>query len=106
MPVVHERCCGLDIHQRSVVAWVLSPSGRQVRTFGTTTDPVLALADWLTAEGVTPVARKAPGVYWRPIYTGLDGTELVLLVANAQHIKAVPGRKTDVKDAAGIADRL
>src|SRR5215207_10720255 len=106
MQVVHERCCGLDIHKRSVVACVLSPSGRQTRTFGTTTDQVLALADWLVAEGVTHVAMESSGVYWRPIYNVLEGTELVLLVANAQHIKAVPGRKTDVKDAEWIADLL
>jgi transposase len=106
MQVVHERCCGLDIHKRSVVACVLAPSGRQTRTFGTTTDQVLALADWLVAEGVTHVAMESTGVYWRPIYNVLEGTELVLLVANAQHIKAVPGRKTDVKDAEWIADLL
>jgi transposase len=106
MQVVHERCCGLDLHKRSVVACVLSPSGRQTRTFGTTTDQVLALADWLVAEGVTHAAMESSGVYWRPIYNVLEGTELVLLVANAQHIKAVPGRKTDVKDAEWIADLL
>lgn len=106
MQVVHERCCGLDIHKRSVVACVLGPGGRQTRTFGTTTDQVLTLADWLVAEGVTHVAMESTGVYWRPIYNVLEGTELVQLVANAQHIKAVPGRKTDVKDAEWIADLL
>jgi transposase len=103
---MHERCCGLDIHKRSVVACVLTPSGRQTRTFGTTTDQLLALADWLMAQGVTHVAMESTGVYWRPIYNVLESTALVLLVANAQHIKAVPGRKTDVKDAAWIADLL
>src|SRR5215211_3387289 len=106
MQVVHPRCCGLDVHQRTVVACVLSPNGRQTRTFGTTTAQVLELADWLVSEGVTHVAMESTGVYWRPIYDVLEGTELSLLVANAHHIKAVPGRKTDVKDAEWIADLL
>src|SRR5215210_659983 len=106
MQVVHPRCCGLDVHKRSVVACVLSPNGRQTRTFGTTTAQVLELADWLVSEGVTHVAMESTGVYWRPIYNVLECTELSLLVVNAHHIKAVPGRKTDVKDAEWIADLL
>ena len=106
MQVVHPHCCGLDVHKRSVVACVLSPNGRQTRTFGTTTAQVLELADWLVSEGVTHVAMESTGIYWRPIYNVLECTELSLLVANARHIKAVPGRKTDVKDAEWIADLL
>ncbi len=106
MEVVHERCCGLDVHKKSVVACVLTPEGQQIRTFGTTTRELRALANWLAAEGVTHVAMESTGVFWRPVYNVLEDRGLTLLVINAQHIKAVPGRKTDVKDAAWIADLL
>ena len=106
MEVIHERCCGLDVHKKTVVACVVTPRGRQVRTFGTMTGELLELGDWLEAEGVTHVAMESTGVYWRPIFNLLEGTGLELLVVNAQHIKAVPGRKTDVKDAEWIADLL
>ena len=111
MEVVHPRCCGLDVHKRTVVACVLisgptgGPPRREVRTFGTMTDDLLALADWLAAEGITHVALEATGSYWKPIWNLLEGAFDLLLV-NAQHIKAVPGRKTDVKDAEWIADLL
>jgi transposase len=110
MDVVHPRCCGLDVHKQSVVACVLlsgTPGRprREVRTFGTMTDDLLALADWLAAEGVTHVALEATGSYWKPIWNLLEGS-FDLLLANAQHIKAVPGRKTDVQDAEWIADLL
>jgi len=106
MDVVHERCCGLDVHKKTVVACVLTPAGRQTRTFGTLTDELLELGDWLVQQGVTHVAMESTGVYWKPVYNVLEGQELTLLVVNAQHIKAVPGRKTDVKDAEWIADLL
>ena len=77
------------------------PPQRTVRTFGTMTDELLALADWLAAEGITHVAREATGSYWKPIWNLLESS-FDLLLANAQHIKAVPGRKTDVKDAEWI----
>jgi transposase len=108
---VHPRCCGLDVHQQTVVACVLlseptgGPPQRTVRTFGTMTDELLALADWLAAEGITHVAMEATGSYWKPIWNLLESS-FALLLANAQHIKAVPGRKTDVKDAEWIADLL
>jgi len=110
MDVVHPRCCGLDVHKRLVVACVLisgTPGRprREVRTFGTLTDELRALADWLAAEGVTHVAREATGSYWKPIWNLLEGS-FDLLLANAQHIKAVPGRKTDVQDAEWIAALL
>jgi transposase len=111
MDVVHPRCCGLDVHKQTVVACVLlseptgGPPQRTVRTFGTMTDELLALADWLAAEGVTHVAMEATGSYWKPIWNLLESS-FDLLLANAQHIKAVPGRKTDVKDAEWIADLL
>jgi transposase len=110
MDVLHERCCGLDVHKKSVVACRILPGekGRpekEVQTFGTMTRDLLALSDWLKAGGVTHVAMESTGVYWKPIYTLLEGS-FELLVVNAQHIKAVPGRKTDVKDAEWIADLL
>ncbi len=106
MEVVHERCAGLDIHKRTVVACLRRPRSTETRTFGTTTGEILALADWLNAEGCTHVAMESTGVFWRPLYNVLEGTGLTILVVNARHIKAVPGRKTDVKDAEWIADLL
>src|SRR6184192_3045471 len=110
MDAIYERCCGLDIHKRTVVACVIVPgSGRQarkeIRTFGTMTDDLLALADWLASEGVTHVAMESTGVYWKAPFNLLEG-QFEVLLANAQHIKTVPGRKTDVKDAEWIADLL
>lgn len=107
MNVIYERCCGLDIHKKSVVACLLTPQGKQVRTFGTMTQEILAMADWLSEASCTHVAMESTGVYWKPIYNLLEGYEqFELLVVNAAHIKAVPGRKTDVKDAEWIGDLL
>ena len=108
--VVHPRCCGIAVHKRAVQACLLvsTPGGRvrqEQRAFATTTDALLALADWLVAAGCTHVAMESTGVYWKPLYNVLDG-QVALLVVNAQHIKAVPGRKTDVTDAAWIAGLL
>ena len=102
--------CGLDVHQATVVACLLivlanGKVKKQIRTFGTTTRELLALRDWLQAEGCTHVAMESTGVYWKPVYAILEGS-FELIVANAQHIKQVPGRKTDVKDAEWIADLL
>ncbi len=106
MEVVHPRCSGLDVHKKSVVACVMVPGRKEVRTFGTVTAELLRLGDWLQEEGVTHVAMESTGVYWKPVFNVLETTGLELLVVNAQHIKAVPGRKTDVKDAEWIADLL
>ncbi|GAC1470805.1 MAG: IS110 family transposase [Chloroflexota bacterium] len=106
MDVIYERCCGLDVHKKTVVACVMTPEGKQTRTFGTMTADVLRLGDWLESQGVTHVAMESTGVYWKPLYNVLEGLDLRLLVVNAQQIKAVPGRKTDVKDAEWIADLL
>ena len=105
MEVVYERCCGLDIHKQSVVACVLTPGHKQVRTFGAMTPDLLELMDWLTEQGVTHVAMEATGAYWKPVYNLLEG-EFELLLVNAAYIKQVPGRKTNVKDAEWIADLL
>jgi transposase len=110
MQVVHERCCGLDVHKRSVVACVLitGPDGvveRQVRTFKTMTTDLLALADWLQRLDVIHVAMESTGVYWRPVYNLLEDGRTLLLV-NPQHMRAVPGRKTDVRDSEWLAELL
>jgi transposase len=110
MQVIHPRCAGLDVHKASVVACVMAtaPSGaasQETKTFGATTGEILALGDWLRDQGVTIAAMESTGVYWKPFYNLLEG-QMELLVVNAQHMKAVPGRKTDVADAAWIADLL
>ncbi|MDP9375798.1 MAG: IS110 family transposase [Chloroflexota bacterium] len=110
MDVIHERCCGLDVHKRTVVACLLTPGqrgqpGKEVRPFGTMTADVQALAEWLAAAGCTHVAMEGTGVYWKPIWNLLED-RFALLLVNARHVKAVPGRKTDVKDAEWLADLL
>jgi len=110
MDVIYARCCGLDIHKRSVVACLIVPGAegtphKEIRTFGTMTDDLLALADWLGGHAVTHVAMESTGVYWQPIYNLLEGS-FTLVLANARHIKAVPGRKTDVHDCEWLADLL
>ncbi len=110
MDVLYPRCCGLDVHKRRVVACLIitPPSGsadKTVRTFGTMTEDLLALADWLSSAGCTHVAMESTGVFWKPIYNLLEGL-FDLLVVNAAHLKAVPGRKTDVRDAEWIAGLL
>src|SRR5436309_13264588 len=109
MDVIHPKCAGLDVHKDSVVACARIGTGpkiaREVKTFGTTTRDLLALSDWLTAQGCTHVAMESTGVYWKPVWHVLEGSfELVL--ANAMHIRNIPGRKSDVNDATWIADLL
>jgi transposase len=106
MQVIYERCCGMDVHKRTMVACALTSEGRQVRSFGTMTNELGELVDWLVELRVTHIAMESTGVYWKPIYNLLEGLDFTVLVVNAQHIKAVPGRKTDVKDAEWIADLL
>ena len=108
MQAIIERCCGLDVHQGTVVACLLvgAPGAqptKEVRTFRTVTRDLEALRDWLRAAGVTHVGMESTGVYWRPVYTVLEG-HFELIVGNARHIRNVPGRKTDVKDSEWIAD--
>ena len=106
MRAIYERCCGLDVHKKTVVACVLTPSGQETRTFGTMTADLLELRAWLQGEGVTHVAMESTGVYWKPVFNLLEDQGMQLLVVNARHVKAVPGRKTDVKDAEWLADLL
>lgn len=109
MQVIYERCCGLDVHKRTITAcrlkWLGSEWQKEIRQFGTMTKDLLALSDWLVGEGCTQVAMESTGVYWKPVYNILEG-QFELLVVNAQHLKAVPGRKTDVRDAEWIAELL
>jgi transposase len=110
MHVVYSHCCGLDVHKRSITACVLvsRASGKrqhEIRRFGTMTRDLLELADWLQSQQVTHVAMESTGVYWKPVWNILEGQFEVVLV-NAQHIKAVPGRKTDIKDCQWIAELL
>jgi transposase len=105
MQVMYERCAGLDVHKKTVVGCVVTPDGQETRTFSTMTVDLLGLSDWLLACGCTHVAMESTGDYWKPVFNMLEGTFEVLLV-NAQHVKAVPGRKTDVKDAAWLAELL
>ncbi len=110
MQVLHRCCCGLDVHKKLIVACLISMKAagqrqKEIRSFTTMTKDILALAAWLTMAGCTHVALESTGVYWKPIWNLLEGQFEVLLV-NAQHIKTVPGRKTDIKDAEWIADLL
>jgi transposase len=110
MDTLYPRCAGLDVHKKTVVACLrcVGPDGavsRQVRSFGTMTADLLELADWLAEQGVTHAAMEATGVYWKPVWHLLEG-RFELLLVNAQHLKRVPGRKTDVKDAEWIAQLL
>src|SRR5689334_8523398 len=108
--VLYRRCAGLDVHKKTVVACVLLTAAngqlsREVRTFATTTAGLVALRAWLSGQGVRQVAMESTGIYWRPVFNLLEG-HCEVLVANAQHMKAVPGRKTDIRDSEWIADLL
>jgi transposase len=108
MRIIYKRCCGLDVHKKVIVACLLllEPDGelrKEVRKFGTMTKDLLALLDWLQQSGCTHVAMESTGVYWKPIYNILEG-QLEVVVVNAQHLKGVPGRKTDVLDAEWLAE--
>jgi transposase len=105
MERVYARCAGLDVHKKTVVACRMVDKKSEVHSFATTTNALLALSDWLRAVEVTQVAMESTGVYWKPIYNILEG-EFEVLVVNAQHIKQVPGRKTDINDAQWIAELL
>lgn len=110
MEILYARCAGCDVHKKTIKVCVLlrqtdGQLHKELRTYGTTTQELLLLSDWLKEQGCTHVAMEGTGVYWKPIYNLLEGSFTVLVV-NAQHIKAVPGRKTDVKDAEWIANLL
>ena len=111
MQVLHERCCGIDVHKKSVVACVLLTQAdgtveRRAATFGTMTADLLALHDWLVHHSVTHVAMESTGIYWRPVFNLLEDEGRTILLVNPQHMRAVPGRKTDVRDSEWLADLL
>ena len=110
MEVLHAHCAGLDVHKESVVACVRHMANSKVttvvKTFKTTTQELMALSNWLSAEGATHIAMEATGVYWKPVWHILSDGEFELILANAAHVKNVPGRKTDVNDATWLADLM
>ncbi len=105
MEVLLTSCCGLDVHAQTVVACLITHGRKTIRTFSTMTEQLLLLADWLESEQCTQVAIESTGVYWRPVFNILEGLMPVMLV-NARHVKAVPGRKTDIRDCEWLADLL
>jgi transposase len=105
MEVLYEICAGLDVHAKTVVACLIQRGRKTVRTFGTMTEELLRLLEWLKGEGCTHVAIESTGVYWKPVFNVLEGSMEVMLV-NARHVKAVKGKKTDVKDCEWLGDLL
>jgi len=105
MNIIHHCCCGVDVHAKTVVVCLIKNGKKQIRTYSTMTDDLLALSDWLVSEGCKQVAIESTGVYWKPVFNILEGVLEVVLV-NARHVKAVPGRKTDVRDCEWLADLL
>jgi transposase len=106
MDVLIERACGLDVHKDNITACVMTPEVKEIQTFSTKTVFLIKLVDWIKQHGCTHVAMESTSVYWKPIVNLLDAEDIEFLVVNAQHIKAVPGRKTDVKDAEWICQLL
>ena len=105
MDVIYERCCGIDVHKNMLMACVFTGvRKKEIRKFGTMTDDILGMISWLRSADCKMAAMESTGVYWKPVYNLLESEGIETIVVNAQHIKAVPGRKTDVKDAEWIAD--
>ena len=106
MDKVYDKCCGIDVHKKLIVACFKKGNKQEIRDFGATTRELLEMADWLKEGGCEMIAMESTGSYWKPLYNILETCELKAMVVNAHHMKAVPGRKTDVKDAEWIADLL
>ena len=106
MEKVYDKCCGIDVHKKIIVACFVYGRKQEIREFGATTRELLELSDWLQKGGCEIAAMESTGSYWKPLYNILESVGLKAIVVNAQHMKAVPGRKTDVKDAEWIADLL
>jgi transposase len=110
MEPLHSHCAGLDVHKETVVACIRHMADgkvtTEVRSFSTTTQELMELSDWLSSQGVTHIAMEATGVYWKPVWHIVSDGEFELALANAAHVKNVPGRKTDVNDAAWLADLM
>ena len=106
MEPIYDRCCGIDVHKKIIVACFICGRKQEVREFGATTREILELCEWLAAGGCQMAAMESTGSYWKPLYNILESSGLDAMVVNAQHMKAVPGRKTDVRDSEWIADLL
>lgn len=107
MDVIYQRCCGVDVHKKILVVCLLSGKKKEIKNYGTSTEDLLALLDWLKENHCEAVAMESTASYWKPLYNVLEASsDMKVVVANPQHIKNVPGRKTDVKDAEWIADLL
>ena len=99
MDRIYDKCCGIDVHKKLIVACFRKGNRQEVREFGATTRELLALTDWLKDGGCQMAAMESTASYWKPLYNILESSDLKAMVVNAHHMKAVPGRKTDVKDA-------
>lgn len=106
MKKIYDNCCGIDVHKKLMVACFIHGNKQEIREFGATTRELLVLANWLLLGGCQMVAMESTGSYWKPLYNILEASGLEAMVVNAQHMKAVPGRKTDVRDSEWIADLL
>lgn len=106
MDKIYDKCCGIDVHKKLIVACFRCGRKQELREFGATTRELLTLADWLKEGDCEMVAMESTASYWKPLYNILESSDLNAMVVNARHMKAVPGRKTDVKDAEWIADLL
>lgn len=106
MEEIYDKCCGIDVHKKLIVACFKKGNKQEMRNFGATTRELLEMADWLKEGGCEMIAMESTASYWKPLYNILETCELKAMVVNAHHMKAVPGRKTDVKDAEWIADLL
>jgi transposase len=106
MDKVYDICCGIDVHKKLIVACLRKGSKHEIREFGATTRELLEMADWLKENDCQMAAMESTASYWKPLYNVLESSDLNAMVVNARHMKAVPGRKTDVKDAEWIADLL
>ena len=105
MEVLYKRCCGIDIHKNMMVACIFtSVRKKEIRQFSTMTEDILQLVSWLKETDCEMAAMESTGSYWKPVYNIFEEEQIPIMVVNAQHIKGVPGRKTDVKDAEWIAD--
>jgi len=106
MDKIYDKCCGIDVHKKLIVACFRKGNRQELREFGATTRELLEMADWLREGGCEMAAMESTVSYWKPLYNILEFSDLKAIVVNASHIKAVPGRKTDVKDAEWIAELL
>jgi len=106
MKKIYDNCCGIDVHKKIIVACFIHGKEQEVREFGATTNELLKLADWLIQGNCQMIAMESTASYWKPLYNVLESSSLDAIVVNPRHMKAVPGRKTDIKDAEWIADLL